>query len=134
MANKWYYCVTKYTTEALANAAVLVMKERLDNNPTDWVIVKELAGNASEGWVVPVAALTDNEISNLDSTKYYSVASIIDADNDTGLTAAEVTAKVSEHRTAYANHMMVNSIFKLQDDSTEVQEYAPTNVDMSEYV
>ena len=126
MAIKWHYANVAYETEALAEAAVLVMKERLENNPTDWVVVKELSGNANDGWVVPATTLTDSEINSLDNTKHYSVAAVISGDNDLGLTASEATAKVAEHRTVYADQYRVNTLVK-------VEEYSPSNADMSGY-
>lgn len=131
MATTWRYCNTEYTTEALVNAAVLNTKSRLDNNPTDWVIVKEISGSVVTGWLIPVATLTDSEINNIDTTKTYSVASVTDSDNDLGLTSSEATAKVNQHRVSYAAFLRVNVITR-EDDSVET-EYAPTNADMSGY-
>lgn len=125
MANTWVYTGTEYTTENAVNAAVVERKARLENNPTDWVIVKELTGNADDGWVVPSETLSDSEINSLDATKYYSVAAVVDGNNDLGLTAYEATAKVAEHRTSYARFIQANTISLL---------YPPSNVDMSGYV
>ena len=127
MTYTWIYALERYDTETLVNAAVLDMKARLDNNPTDWVIVKELTGNASDGWVVPPETLTDSEINNLNATSHYNVSAIISGNSDVGLTAAEATAKINEHRVVYAQHMEVNNVLKLQA-------YAPSNIDMSGYV
>jgi len=125
MANIWVYTGTEYTTENAVNAAVVERKARLENNPTDWAIVKELTGNADDGWVVPSETLSDSEINSLDATKYYSVAAVVDGNNDLGLTASEATAKVAEHRTSYARFIQANTILLL---------YPPSNVDMSGYV
>lgn len=125
MANTWVYAHREYTTEDEVNAAVVAQKARLENNPTDWVIVKELTGNADDGWVVPSETLSDSEINSLDATKHYSVAAIIDGNNDLGLTASQVTAKIAEHRTSYARYIEVNQIGIF---------YPPSNVDMSGYV
>ncbi len=126
MTTTWFYSGNVYSTEALANAAVLDQKARLDNNPTDWVTVKEISGNANDGWVVPATTLTDSEINSLDNTKHYSVAAVISGDNDLGLTASEATAKVAEHRSVYAYQYRVNTLVK-------VEEYSPSNADMSGY-
>ena len=126
MTTTWFYSGNVYSTEALANAAVLDQKARLDNNPTDWVTVKEISGNESDGWVVPATTLTDSEINSLDNTKHYSVAAVISGDNDLGLTASEATAKIAEHRTVYADHYRVNTLVKME-------EYSPSNADMSVY-
>lgn len=126
MTTTWFYSGEQYSTEALVNAAVLDQKVRLDNNPTDWVIVKELSGNASDGWIVPATTLTDSEITSLDDTKHYNVAAVVSGDNDLGLTASEATAKIAEHKTSYADYLRVNTIVK-------TQEYSPSNADMSGY-
>lgn len=126
MSTKWFYNTAEYTTEAEANQAVLSFKDRLDNNPTDWVVVKELSGNAGDGWVVSATTLTDSEINSLDDTKYYSVSAVISGDSDVGLSASEATAKIAEHRTAYADYRWANTISK-------VQQYSPSNADMSGY-
>jgi hypothetical protein len=125
MSIKWFYKDTEYTSEADVNQAVLDFKNRLDNNPTDWVVVRQLTGDAESGWVVPVEKLTDTEINNLDETSHYSVSSKVGSGSDVGLTAAETTAKVAEYRTEYAQYCRANTI------STE---YAPTTVDMSAYL
>ena len=125
MANTWIYANIEYTTEDAVNAAVVAQKVRLDNNPTDWAIVKELTGNADDGWVIPSETLSDSEINSLDATKHYSVAAVVDGDNDLGLTASEATAKVAEHRTPYAKSIEANQIALF---------YPPSNVDMSGYV
>jgi len=124
MANIWVYTGTEYSTEDAVNAAVVARKSRLENNPTDWVVVKELTGNA-DGWVIPSETLSDSEINNLDATKHYSVAAVFDGDNDLGLTASETTAKVAELRTSYARLIQANQISIL---------YPPSNIDMSGYV
>lgn len=131
MPSTWLYCDVEYATEALVNAAVLNVKSRLDNNPADWVVVKEISGSAAAGWSIPVASLTDSEINGIDATKTYSVASITYSDNDLGLTSSEATAKVAQHRASYAAYLRVNVITRV-DDSVET-EYAPTNADMSGY-
>lgn len=135
MATIWQYCGDEYETEALVNAAVLNTKSRLDNNPTDWAIVKEISGSVATGWLVPVHTLTDSEINNIDTTKVYSVSSVKHSDMDFGLTSSEATAKVAEHRASYAAYLRVNLIIKYDTvDPSEPTEYAPTNVDMSGYV
>lgn len=124
MANTWVYTGIEYTTEDALNAAVVAQKVRLDNNPTDWVIVKELTGNA-DGWVVPSETLSDSEINNLDETKHYSVAAVVEGGNDLGLTSSEANAKIAEYRTSYCQFIGVNVIGIF---------YPPSNVDMSGYV
>lgn len=125
MSTKWIYANSEYSTQAEVDAAVVAQKARLDNNPTDWVIVKELTGNASDGWVVPSETLSDSEANSLDTTKHYSVASVHDGDNDLGLNYTEATAKIAEHRTRYAQSRQLNTVYKVDP---------PSNVDMSGYV
>jgi|TARA_R110000744_G_scaffold43245_1_gene97161 hypothetical protein len=127
MSNKWIYATIEYSSEDEVGPAVVAQKARLENNPTDWVIVKELTGNADDGWVVPSETLSDSEINSLDATKHYSVASIFDGDNDLGLTASETTAKIAEHRILYARRIEVNTVLCYYI-------YPPSNVDMSGYV
>mgnify|MGYP000058714120 FL=1 len=151
MSNKWAYTKVLYTSQDEVDAAVVAQKVRLDNFPTDWVIVKEVTGSAVGGWIVPAATLSDSDIDSLDATKRYSVASIHEGENYLGLTASEATAKVAEIRTLYARWMNVNSVevvtehslVMLSDDSgvtgegvayEVLSEAPPSNVDMSGYV
>jgi hypothetical protein len=126
MSTTWFYKDTEYTSEDNVNQAVLDFKNRLDNNPTDWVVVRQLTGDAESGWVIPVEKLTDTEINNLDGAHYYSVSSVIGGGSEVGLTATEAAAKVAEYRSEFANNWRVNTI-------TKVQGYSPSNADMSAY-
>jgi hypothetical protein len=125
MSTKWFYKNKTYETEAEVNQAVLDFKDRLDNSPTDWCIVKELTGSVEDGWVIPTTGLTDAQINTLDESKNYSIASIISGGNETGLPASQAAEKVAEYRTEYAQYMTANMINKV---------YAPENVDMSAYI
>jgi len=126
MATKWYYNSVAYNTEAEANVAVTNIKARLDNNPTDWVIVKQVTYNSEEGgWVVPSETLTDEEINNLSEDNNYNVNSIYSGTTYTGITGANAILKITELRTEYARRINANTIMK---------HYAPTNEDMSIYV
>lgn len=125
MSDIWIYNNNAYNTEAEVNAAVTALKSRLDNNPTDWVLVKEVTPNGEGGWVVAPTPLTDEEINNLDSTKYYNVNSVPAGDTFIGLTGEEAAVKVVELRSLYASWIRANSIIK---------EYSPTETDMSGYV
>ena len=125
MTNKWQYKGDEYSTEAEVNQAVADTKVRLDNNPTDWVVVKQLTGDAASGWVVPLEGLIDAEINALDEGHYYSISSIVEGGSEVGLTATETTAKVAEYRTEYAQFYQVNTI---------VTTYSPTNINMSGYL
>ena len=48
----WIYNNEIYNTEAEVEVAVTSLKSRLDNNPTDWVTVKEVTSNGSGGWII----------------------------------------------------------------------------------
>jgi len=125
MSDIWIYNNNAYITEAEVNAAVTALKNRLDNNPTDWVVVKEVTSNGEGGWIVTPTPLTDEEINNLDTTKYYNVNSVPAGDTFIGLTGEEAAVKVVELRFLYSNWIRANVI---------VKQYAPTNEDMSGYV
>lgn len=125
MNTTWFYKDNEYTSEADANQAVLDFKNRLDNNPTDWAVVKQLTGDAESGWGVPQEGLTDAEINALDETQHYSISSVVGGGSEVGLTATEITAKVAEYRTEYAQFFRADVI---------VCTYSTTNIDMSGYV
>lgn len=127
MADKWFYNKNSFDSEEEVNAAVVSLKSRLDNNPTDWVVVKEVTSNGQGGWIVNPTPLTDNQINNLDGTKHYNVTSINDGYTATGLSGSEATSKVLEYRTLYAQWILANNI-------TKTTNYAPLNIDMSGYV
>tara|TARA_R110000764_G_scaffold232939_1_gene325596 strand:+ start:353 stop:730 length:378 start_codon:yes stop_codon:yes gene_type:complete len=125
MTSKWFYKNEEYTTKAEVDQAVVDFKFRLDNNPTDWSVVKQLTGDAVSGWVVPEDELSDVEINALDAQQHYSISSTVGGDSQVGLTATEITAKVAEYRTEYARVCQADLI---------VNTYNPTNVDMSGYI
>ena len=127
MANKWFYNQNFFDSEAEVNAAVVSLKSRLDNNPTDWVVVKEVTSNGQGGWTVNPTPLTDDQINNLDVEKHYNVTSVHHGHTATTLSSTDATNKVLEYRTLYAQWILANSITKTTD-------YAPTNVDMSGYI
>ena len=125
MIKTWHYNNLPYATESEVNQAVVEMKSRLDNNPTDWAVVKQLTGDAESGWGVPQEGITDAEINALDETQHYSISSVIGGGSEVGLTATETTAKVAEYRTEYAQFFRVDVIGCT---------YNPTHEDMSGYV
>lgn len=124
MNTTWLYKQIEYNTEAALNQAVLDFKSRLDNNPTDWVTVRQLTGDSVNGWVVPTDELTDAGINALDAAHHYSVSSVVGGGSEVGLTSTETTAKVAEYRLEFAEFHGANTVVKV---------YAPTNVDMSGY-
>lgn len=125
MAVTWYYANGEYTSEADVNAAVVSFKSRLDNNPTDWVVVKEVTSDGNGGWTVPSETLTDAEINSMSSDSYYNVNAVHSGTTYTGITGTEATTRVLELRTEYAGWIGANTITK---------HYAPTNIDMAGYV
>ena len=123
----YIYNFQTYETMAAVNNAVSEFKSRLDNNPTDWVVVQLLGGSEADGWVVPEENLTDAEINSLDASRHYTVHSPKLGYTFVGLTGTEATAKVLELRTEYAQACQANTI-------TEQTTHTPTNEDMSGYV
>lgn len=137
MSTKWYYYGEAFSTQEDANQKVLDVKQGLDNNPTNWAIVKQLGGNSESGWIVPVTRLTDTEINNLNANYYYSVSSVVGSETLIGISSAETQAKVVKYRKEYCDCYQVNSIKEVTEVDgviTEITEYAPTNVDMSSYM
>lgn len=125
MATEWIYNNNRYTSQSDLEAAVVELKSRLDNNPTDWVTVKEVTSDGNGGWVIPSETLSDSEINSLDASSYYTVHSMYSGLSHIGISGDEATAKVAEYRTEYAQIIGANTI---------LEEYSPTNVDMSGYV
>lgn len=127
MVENWYYGGGQYTSEADVNAAVVLFKSRLDNNPTDWVVVKEVTQNEDGTWLVNSTPLTDDQINNLDPNRHYNVNAVHSGTTFTSVTGVEAVSHVQAIRTEYAIWRDVNTIIN-------VNEYSPTNVDMSSYV
>lgn len=125
MAETWYYGGGQYTSEADVNAAVAAMKVRLDNNPTDWVTIKEVTNSGGGHWVVSGDQLTDAEINNLDPTKFYNVSAVHSGDTYTGVTGTQADEYVQSIRSDYAVWKDVDRITKI---------YEPTETDMTPYV
>tara|TARA_R110002153_G_scaffold222478_1_gene374827 strand:- start:813 stop:1193 length:381 start_codon:yes stop_codon:yes gene_type:complete len=125
MAKVWVYGGQVYTSRETADAAVIVAQSRLEQNPTDWVIVKEVVTGANSVWTILPSKLTDSQINNLNPNKHYSVSPIYTGENFLGLRGSEASAKVLELRSDYANRMEVNTIY----ESLE-----PQNVSMATYV
>ena len=120
----WYYNDQEFSTEADVKKAVAALRDRLENNPTDWVVVKRLTGDKDAGWDIPTDELSDAEINKLDPSHHYSVSSVMGGSSEVGLSAAEAADKVLEYRREYAQLNYVNTIQK---------QYSPT-IDMEKYV
>ena len=125
MQNKWFYLGEEYDSESAVEAAVTDTKNRLENNPTDWVEVKQVEVTEAGSLLVPSKLMTDEEINNISDEGVYNVASVIDGHTFTGVTGAEAKELISDMRTRYAQWLRVDVLTK---------EYAPTNEDMSGYV
>lgn len=128
MAITYQYNLNLYNTEAEAQAAVVSMKSRLDNNPTDWCAVKEIQDNGDGTWTVYPTLLTDSEINNLDTSKTYTMYSPYTGENYMPLTASEASIKVNELRTIYTSLHRLHEIVKI-DDAVELQDdiFVPVN-------
>jgi hypothetical protein len=125
---RYVYAQNDYQTIEEVNAAVTSLKNRLDNNPTDWCVVKLLSGNAVDGWVVPSIGLNDEMINNhISPDSYYNVSSVNDGTTYTAITGTEAIQRVQEMRTKYATWVQANTIYSFD-------EQVPSNEDMSGYV
>jgi hypothetical protein len=141
MPIRYNYFAVDYVTEQEAQQAVVNTKARLDNNPTDWCVVKQLTDNANGTYTIPSNALTDSEINSLSVDSVYLAYSIDNGFNHMPLSSEEVYAKISEWRSDYVTQNALNKIFKVDGTWNEeeeefegsVQEITP-NVDMSGYV
>ena len=138
MALTYVYQGSIFSTEQEAQDAVLAQKVRLDNNPTDWISVKLIAGSAESGWLIPPETLTDDEINNLNLDGVYAVSSIVGGDNAMPLSAEQVSQKSVTYRAGYVAHNRVAQLFKIDDSFAAGDEgYAtviPTTEDMSGYL
>lgn len=130
----YIYFGTEYGSISEANQAVLDQKNRLDNNPNDWCIIRSLGGSSASGWVVPMQVMTDEEINALSGSGSYSVSSIHSGHSDVGLTAAEATEKVAEHRSSYIEWAALDKMIHLNVGSEgQAISFSVNSVDMSEY-
>jgi len=141
MTIKYVYNNKNFNTQEEAEAEVLVIKNRLDNYPTDWVIMKQISQNEDGTWEVPAVSLDDVEINNLEENGMYQVHCPYNGENLSPLTAAEATAKVNEFRSVYANWLNVTKILKMTKvaatettaESRDIVEIT-TEEDMSGYI
>ena len=127
MTTKWYYAYQEYATEALCDAAVLSMKNKLDNEPTEYMEVTPVTSDGNGGWVVGETQLSDAEILAVGTGGTYNVHSPLTGETEVGVTGAVVQTKLIEYRQAYAQQNEVNT-------KRSVTESSPTNTDMSGYI
>ena len=140
---RYLYAQVAYETVNDVEEAVTVMKARLDNNPTDWCVVKPSISSKTlriDGNDVVAYAygnpLTDAQINELDSSEtVYNVFSVYDADNYTAVSEADVAAKVTALRRSYARWLALDKYFDSQvEEGAASITYNVTNEDMSGYV
>ena len=140
---RYIYAEVAYETVDEVQEAVTAMKARLDNNPTDWCVVKPSISSKTlriDGNDVVAYAygnpLTDAEINALDSSEtVYNVFSINDADNYTEVSEDNVAEKIRLMRASYGRWLAVDKYFNIQVEDGEVLiTHNVTNEDMSVYV
>ncbi len=102
MTTKYLYRNWVVDTEAEAQAKLSETKTRLDNNPTDWCMVKCVEPVADDTFSVIAGELTDEQILNPDSTKTYIFYAKWTGENFFPLTSTELTEKVFECRRDFA--------------------------------
>lgn len=141
MTITYEYGNISYNTEDEAHSAALVMKSRLENNPTDWCIVKEILPTEDGAWLIRPDNLSNADIMNPSEEKRYSIYSRYTGENIMPLTSSELSAKVTEFRKAFVNHYDLLNITKVDTEGGSSEEgYTASfttitpNVDMSGYV
>lgn len=123
----YYYCGMSYNSEEALAQAVENMRNKLENNPTEYVTVEVVTPTENGGWLMSGTYLSDYGINNLDENLHYSLSSRLTGENHLGLTKEEVEAKVLELRKLWAKNLNVHVV-----EATRV--FAPTNIDMSVYI
>ena len=137
------YASKYYETVEEVEAAVTEMKTRLDNNPTDWCVVKPMINPRTiaiySGDVIGYDSgkpLTDTQIKALNPDEWlggngvYNVYSINDGDNFTEVSEALAAQKVRTMRLSYARWLVVNRYFNGETGAV----MNVINEDMSGYV
>ena len=137
------YASKYYETVEEVEAAVTEMKTRLDNNPTDWCVVKPMINPRTiaiySGDVIGYDSgepLTDAQIKALNDDEWlggntvYNVYSVVDGDNFTEVSEALAAQKVRTMRLSYARWLIVNRYFVNETGAI----MNVTNEDMSGYV
>ena len=135
------YAGREYTSVENVEAAVTAIKTRLDNNPTDWCVVKPMINPRTiaiySGDVIGYDSgepLTDAQINALsNSDTVYNIYSIRDGYNYTTLSEADTIKKVSEMRRSWAIWNRVDVYVEITAENNII-EHDVTNEDMSGYV
>ena len=141
--SRYIYADNAYDTVNAVEAAVTSIKTRLDNNPTDWCVVKPMINpktiSTSSGDIVGYEIgkpLTDTQINALNSSdNLYNVFSVYDGDNFTEVLETNVSQKVKEMRTKYAKWLDLEKYYDSQvEEGADLITHNVTNEDMSSYV
>lgn len=136
MAVIYTYAHNEFNTEQEAQDYVLTIKNQLDNEPTNWIVVKEITGSEDAGWTVLPYTFTDSEIlSGLDSSKTYQGYGPLTGINEFPLTADEIADRVTKGRKAWAQYFNVTYMERADVSTTPATITTVTlNEDMSSYV
>ena len=118
MTKENYYALNEYKSVAEVEAAAAEMLITLQTKPTAWCIVKRLNGNPTDGFNIPIDALTDEEILNISGDDWYSVAAVVSGFNESGLTAAQAIDAVNTLRAEYADYHRISIYTVIEEIST----------------
>ena len=135
----WGYANTRYATLEDAEATAVAMKDTLDNKPTTYINVRQVAGSAEAGWSWATdKKLTDAEIVNLSGEGLYYSSSQFDSEALYGQTVDQVKARVLKCRNLYGTSLDVDSIYQRINESgdwetVKIIEHTPS-INLSAYV
>jgi len=141
--SRYIYASISYDTMDEVEAAVTAIKKRLDNNPTDWCVVKPMINprtiKISTGNVIGYDSgepLTDTQINSLGSSEnVYNVFAVYEGDNFTEVLESEVADKVKAMRKGYATWLNLTKYVDTQvEEGKDFILCDVTNEDMSGYV
>tara|TARA_Y100001938_G_C7859973_1_gene315056 strand:- start:1 stop:429 length:429 start_codon:yes stop_codon:yes gene_type:complete len=141
--SRYIYASISYDTMDEVEAAVTAIKKRLDNNPTDWCVVKPMINprtiKISTGDVIGYDSgepLTDTQINSLSSSEnVYNVFAVYEGDNFTEVLESEVADKVKAMRKGYATWLNLTKYVDTQvEEGKDFILCDVTNEDMSGYV
>ena len=136
--DRYEYAGAAYKTIDEVKAAVTEIKNKLDNKPTTWCVVKPMINpktiTLSTGDIIVRDSgdpLNDAQIKALDSSSnLYNIYAIYEGDNFTELSEDNVVAKVNAMRGDYSRRFEVNKYFDYETKAL----MNVTNEDMSGYV
>lgn len=132
---EYLYLGNIYTSEASLNEAILDIKNRLDNKPTDYCFVQRVECIGDNLYKVENKSLTDSEINNLSEDSFYTINSYSTGDTFVGLNKQETEAKILEFKIAHATAIGVNTIISIVDNVVSDTYTVPLNIaDMSVYL